>query len=426
MVLMTLLLAGLQPPPGSHPKARHRSPPPPRVVVSPPPMISVPRVPLAPPPAPIIRTPSPPPPSVPVLTAPLDLAMVKQPKLDKFYPKELRKARIEDSATVNLTIDRKGEVTACRIRSAPVNPAFTGPACALGAKLRFARAMNDYPWPLPIKIEWRAPGVALVRGVSPKEASLVPGSVTISEEDYPQAMRRAEIQGREIAAVAVGADGQAGDCAIEWANVPSDFDAPSCRVLMRGRFMPAQDEFGVGVPGRVRQAIRWELEDSDPASAGSYSQPMLAKSYAITATMRVSATGKKISCKTDLNGAAPSEGDHDACSPNASDALLKMPQLAKLRGRAVVITAQAALTMDGDPVFTPLRARRLRLIDIHSWVHFDIAADGKMVHCRVIESVGGEDDLCNNPIGPFLDATGAAPQARAASFYMGLVAEPAP
>ncbi|MEO7689941.1 MAG: energy transducer TonB [Sphingomonas sp.] len=356
MVLMTLLLAGLQPPPGSHPKARHRSAPRPRVTVSPPLMISIPTVAPAPPPAPIIRTPSPAPAVVPVLTAPLDLAMVKQPKLDKFYPKELRKAGIEDSAIVNLTIDRKGEVTACRTRSAPVNPSFAAPACALGSKLRFARAMNDYPWPLPIKIEWRAAGVALVRGVPPKAASLVPGSVTMSEEDYPLAMRRAETQGRETAAVAVGADGQAGDCVIEWANVPSDFDAASCRVLMRGRFVPAQDEFGVAVPGRVKQAIRWKLEDSDPVSARSYSEPVRARSYAITATIRVSAAGKKISCKTNLIGLAPSEEGVDACSSNASDELLKIPELAKLRGRAAVITVQSALTMDGDPVFVPLRA----------------------------------------------------------------------
>ncbi|MEO7689942.1 MAG: hypothetical protein ABIS51_11710 [Sphingomonas sp.] len=66
-------------------------------------------------------------------------------------------------------------------------------------------------------------------------------------------------------------------------------------------------------------------------------------------------------------------------------------------------------------------------MDIHSWVHFDIAADGKMVHCRVIQEVGGGGDLCGDTIGPFVDETGAAaPRARAASYYMGFIAAPAP
>ena len=413
MVLMTLLLAGLQPPPGSHPKARHRSPSPPRVVVSPPPMISVPRVTPPPPPEPIIRTPSPAPALVPVLTAPLDLAMVKQPKLDKFYPKELRKAGIEDSATVNLTIDRKGEVTACRIRSAPGNPAFASPACALGAKLRFAKAMNDYPWPLPIKIEWRATGVALVRGVPPKAASLVPGSVTMSEEDYPLAMRRAEIEGREVAAVAVAADGQAGDCVIEWANVPSDFDAASCRVLTRGQFMPARDEFGVAVPGRVKQAIRWELAERDPIPA---------LSYALTVTVKVSAAGKMVSCTSNKTGAVPAEDIAEACGKSIDDIVIRFPELAGLNGRASVITIHSALTMDGDPVFSPAAPRTARATSLYNRTHFDIAADGKTINCRVVEGMDNSGDPCGGRMGPFTVAPGAA---RSGSYYLGIIIEPA-
>ena len=269
MVLLTLLLAGLQPPtsPRSHHKPVHKKKVEIMAVVSPPPIVENPPARLshpvkpAPPPIFAIRTPSPAQPIPVEPTAPLDLAIVKQPKLDKFYPKALRKAGLADSATINLTIDRKGKVAACRIRSAPTNPAFAEPACALGSKLRFADAATDYPGPLPIKIEWRADGVALVRAVQPRMASIVPGSIAMSEDDYPLAMRSAGIQGRVIATVVVPADGKVSDCAIAWANVPPEFDAVSCQLVMRGQFVPAQDEFGVAVPGRVIQPIRWKLND---------------------------------------------------------------------------------------------------------------------------------------------------------------------
>jgi TonB family protein len=411
MVLLTLLLAGLPPPAPakSHSKPVHKKQVP-MMVVSPPPIIQVP----APMPVGVyIRRPSPPPPFVPVLTAPLDLAMVKQPKLDKFYPKELRKAGLEDSATVNLTIDRKGEVTECRIRSAPANQAFAEPACALGSKLRFARAINDYPWPLPIKIEWRGAGVALVRAARPTRAAFVPGSVAVSEDDYPQAMRRAQIEGREVAAVVVPPDGKAGECTIEWANVPPDFDAPTCRVLMRGHFLPARDEFGVAVPGRVSQAIRWKIAERDPIPALSYS---------LTVTLKVSAAGKMVSCTSNKTGPVPTEDIAAACGKSADDMVIAFPKLAGLSGRAVVVTIHSALTMDGDPPFSPVGPRTARATTMYNRTHFDIAPDGKTINCRVVEATGSASDPCADRMGPFTVTTGAA---RSGSYYLGIIIEPA-
>jgi len=266
---------------------------------------------------------------------------------------------------------------------------------------------------LPIKIDWRATGVALVRAVRPTRASLFPGSVSVSADDYPQSMRRAQIEGREVAAVVVSPDGKAGDCTIEWANVPPDFDAPTCRVLMRGHFLPAWDEFGVAVPGRVSQAIRWKIAERDPIPALSYS---------LSVTVKISAAGKMLSCTSTKTGPVPAEDIADACGKSVDEMVIAFPKRAGLSGRASVITVHSALTMDGDPVFSPAGPRTARATTLYNRTHFDIAADGKTINCRVVEASGGSGDACADRLGPFTVAPGAA---RSGSYYLGIIIEPA-
>jgi len=247
---------------------------PPQQQPEPPPVVMVPMAPPAPivvpptyqpvsgPPLPIIG-----PDATPLPRPPLDLAIVKQPKLAGFYPRDLRKAGVEGSSRIDLTLDVAGGVRACEARSIDTVAALDEAACKFGLKLRFARTENPFPLPLPLKIEWRTRGPRLVRAARPKLPVQINHGSIIVPDDYPPAAMRAGAQGTTVILLAISIAGRVTNCQITGSSGSADLDSGTCRIFSRrGRFSAALDEFGVAVPGCVSRRIRWEMGEDAPAA----------------------------------------------------------------------------------------------------------------------------------------------------------------
>lgn len=85
---------------------------------------------------------------------------------------------------------------------------------------------------------------------------------TISEDDYPDASRRAEEQGVVRVQYTVTPDGRASACTVVQGSGFSRLDEATCRIVERRfRFRPATRE-GQPVAETKQQNVRWQLRDA--------------------------------------------------------------------------------------------------------------------------------------------------------------------
>lgn len=85
---------------------------------------------------------------------------------------------------------------------------------------------------------------------------------TISEDDYPDASRRAEEQGVTRIAFTVSTDGRVTDCSTAVSSGHPRLDDQACKVAMRRwRFEPALRE-GSPVAEPRQRSVRWQLKDA--------------------------------------------------------------------------------------------------------------------------------------------------------------------
>ena len=84
----------------------------------------------------------------------------------------------------------------------------------------------------------------------------------ISEDDYPDASRRAEEQGVTRVTYTVGVDGRATDCKVTATSGSSRLDDATCKIIERRfRFNPATRD-GQPVSEVKVQPVRWQLRDA--------------------------------------------------------------------------------------------------------------------------------------------------------------------
>lgn len=85
----------------------------------------------------------------------------------------------------------------------------------------------------------------------------------ISEDDYPDASRRAEEQGVVRVTYTVGTNGSVTACSV---TKPSGFprlDEATCKIIQRRwRFNPAKDASGQAIEETKSQPVRWQLQDA--------------------------------------------------------------------------------------------------------------------------------------------------------------------
>lgn len=85
---------------------------------------------------------------------------------------------------------------------------------------------------------------------------------TMSDDDYPEASKRAEEQGTTRVSYTVGTDGKATACAVLASSGSTRLDETACKLVERRfRFTPATRE-GKPVTEIKQQAIKWRITDN--------------------------------------------------------------------------------------------------------------------------------------------------------------------
>lgn len=93
-------------------------------------------------------------------------------------------------------------------------------------------------------------------------ATLRSKSMSITEDDYPDASRRAEEQGSTRVSFAITADGRVETCNVVASSGHPRLDDQTCKIILRRwRFNPAQQN-GVAIASTKTQSVRWQLTDS--------------------------------------------------------------------------------------------------------------------------------------------------------------------
>jgi len=87
----------------------------------------------------------------------------------------------------------------------------------------------------------------------------------VTDDDYPTAALRQELQGITTFRVTVAPDGHVTDCSIVQSSGTELLDQATCRaVTLRARFKPALDANGTAVNGTYTNRIRWIIpQESD-------------------------------------------------------------------------------------------------------------------------------------------------------------------
>lgn len=92
-------------------------------------------------------------------------------------------------------------------------------------------------------------------------ATLRSKSMSINNDDYPDASRRAEEQGSTRVTFSITADGRVEACNVAASSGFPRLDEQTCKIILRRwRFNPAQQN-GVAVASTKTQSVRWQLSD---------------------------------------------------------------------------------------------------------------------------------------------------------------------
>jgi periplasmic protein TonB len=84
-----------------------------------------------------------------------------------------------------------------------------------------------------------------------------------SDDDYPDASRRAEEQGVARVTFTIGTNGQVTACAVTKTSGFPRLDEATCKVIQRRwRFNPAKDAAGQPIEETKSQPVRWQLQDA--------------------------------------------------------------------------------------------------------------------------------------------------------------------
>ena len=83
-----------------------------------------------------------------------------------------------------------------------------------------------------------------------------------TNDDYPADARRAQAAGRVSVRLSIDAAGRVADCQVTASSGNGSLDSQTCNLSRRrGRFTPAKDAAGNGIPGSYVLSFRWQLQD---------------------------------------------------------------------------------------------------------------------------------------------------------------------
>ncbi len=103
--------------------------------------------------------------------------------------------------------------------------------------------------------------IAVLAGTAPV---LRPGTLAVSERDYPLEALAAGIEGVAAARTTIDTEGVPHDCVIVASVGNSAMDDATCRIMLRARYRPARDARHRPVEREVVKRIRWSIEANRP------------------------------------------------------------------------------------------------------------------------------------------------------------------
>ena len=229
--------------------------------------LAVQAVPASPPVAMIpVGVPSPPPPPPPRPPMPIDVPIAYHPDAAPFYPRKERRAGVEGTARVALSVRLDGSVSRCRIVRDSGSARLDAAACKLGRKLRFARAAAaatrpraEHPCCAMVDIVWGG-GTARLRPLRSPALPRIRLVELVSDADYPAAALRAGQQGTVGFRLDLDATGAVTQCTVMSSSGSAPLDETTCRILReRVRAEPARDEYGEPEPGTIISRLSWRI-----------------------------------------------------------------------------------------------------------------------------------------------------------------------
>lgn len=260
-----------------------------------------------------------------------------------------------------------------------------------------------------------------VSGAGPFQPSIIPipiGSAAdwFPQSAYPAAARRAEQEGRVVFRLAIDPRGMVAGCTIVTSSGSEARDAGTCELARANAHFKPADERTVPATRDWVGAVRWKLEKSAPIPAISFSQ---------VGRFEISGTGAPTSCVADATGPVPLAATGDPCTRFKPEALFK--RLGALHGQPVRVTLQLALVMDGDPGFPEEQKVAGRTILMMSRAHIDIAPDGRVINCEILETEtaagAGPFELCLAPLGPYVPVSAVDAKPRSATILTSVTYE---
>jgi len=115
--------------------------------------------------------------------------------------------------------------------------------------------------PQPPRFTPPAPPAPAAPAVRPTPATPRGRGNVISEDDYPDASRRAEEQGVVRVSYVIDTEGKVSSCSVTQSSGSSRLDDATCKIIMRRfRFNPATRD-GQPVAETKTQPVRWQLRD---------------------------------------------------------------------------------------------------------------------------------------------------------------------
>lgn len=234
------------------------------------------------------------------------------------------------------------------------------------------------------------------------------------EDDYPPSALRAGEQGRVVAKLNVGPDGQVTACAIDVSSGSTALDDKTCEIaLAKVTFAPATDERGRPIASTYPLAVRWVMPEEVLWPFARWS---------VSARMRIDGAGKVLSCSDERDGPVPRQ-DVDPCGEfgdPAGDFALALGGGSGAGEKTIVITTAFLPANPANP------APPTNLGDVVGFgaVRLTIGPNGNVAACAPLTMTGRFADrpfLCEAAPGPFEPlAKGASPVDRTGVFTMAI------
>jgi len=143
-------------------------------------------------------------------------------------------------------------------------PPFVPPpevSIAQDAPTNSITTQSEIARPDPPRVAPPAPPAPPAAVAPPSPATPKGRGNTFSDDDFPDASRRAEEQGVTRVSYVVGADGKVSSCTVTQSSGFPRLDDATCKIIMRRfRFNPATRD-GQPVPETKTQPVRWQLKN---------------------------------------------------------------------------------------------------------------------------------------------------------------------